>query len=76
MLFIHPYKTTFFPYFCFPDAIMYMLNIASAIKTITVNEIVKKQMPCKYQLMTADLSNLPIATVEYWCLTFLIKENI
>ena len=32
-----------------------MLNISSAIKTITDNEIVKKQMLYKYQLMTADL---------------------
>ena len=55
MLLIHPYKMTFFPHFCFPDIIMYMLNIISVIKTITVNEIVKKQMLCKYQLMTADL---------------------
>ena len=32
-----------------------MLNITSAIKTITVNEMVKNEMLRKYQLMTADL---------------------
>ena len=32
-----------------------MLNITSAIKIIIVNEMVKKQMLRKYQLMTADL---------------------
>ena len=38
MLFIHLYKAIFL-LFCFPIVIMCILNIASAIKRITVNEL-------------------------------------
>ena len=37
MLFFHPCKAIFF-LFCFPNTIMYILNIVSAIK-LTINEL-------------------------------------
>ena len=39
MLFFHHYKTIFVRNFCFPNIIMYILNIASAIKKMTANEL-------------------------------------
>ena len=41
MLFFHLYKTSFFAFFlfCFPNVIMYILNIANTIKKMPVNEI-------------------------------------
>ena len=57
MLFIHPYKTNFFSHFCFPDMMTYMLNITSAIKTIRVNEIVKKTNDKVIDKVMDELSN-------------------
>ena len=38
-LFFHLYKIISFYFFCFPNIINYILNIASAIKKMTVNEL-------------------------------------
>ena len=39
MLFIHLFKTDFFCFFNFFNIIMYVLNITSALKKMTVNEL-------------------------------------
>ena len=45
----------FFSLFCFRDITMYILNVASAIKTMAVNKMLIREMLPKYQLMTGDL---------------------
>ena len=39
MLFIHSYRNDFFNFFCFPNITMNVLNIASALKIMTVKEL-------------------------------------
>ena len=39
MLFFYPYKIFLFDFSCFPNIIIYILNIARAIKKISGNEI-------------------------------------
>ena len=39
MLFINSYKNDFWVYFCFPNIIMNILNIVSAIKKMAIKKL-------------------------------------